>query len=99
MILFTSSSISVQFLAFDILDWRLGCWFFALGLVSAYVGQTLLALLLRRYPRQSFVAFLLGVLIIVSAVAMISIDIQKLVVGSFSMQFGTPCHPAGQPQT
>ncbi len=96
MILFTSSSISVQFFAFDILDWRLGSWFFLLGLVSAFFGQTLLAAVLRRYQRQSFVAFLLGILIVVSAVAMISIDIQKLVGGTFSMQFGTPCHPAGQ---
>ncbi len=93
MILFTSSSISVQFLAFDILDWRLGMWYFAIGLVSAFFGQTILDSILKIYKRQSFVAFLLGFLIIVSAIAMISIDIQKLATGSFSMQFGTPCNP------
>ncbi len=96
MILFTSSSISVQFLAYDILDYRLGMWFFAIGIISAFFGQTILAIILRKFERQSFVAFLLGVLIIISAVAMIGIDLQKLIVGSFSMQFGTICHPIGR---
>jgi uncharacterized membrane protein YfcA len=94
MILFTSSSISVQFFAFDILDWRLGLWYFALGLVSAFFGQIILDMILKIYKRQSFVAFLLGTLIIISAIAMITIDIQKLATGTFSMKFGTPCQPA-----
>ena len=94
MILFTSSSISVQYLVYGSLDVRLGAWFFAIGIVAAFFGQIVLDAAIRRYKRQSLVAFLLGSLIVFSAATMLSLDIYRLASGAFNFSFGSVCNPA-----
>jgi len=94
MVLFTSSSVSFQFLVFGLLDWRVGVWFFMVGLVAAFFGQVLLELVMKRHRKQSWIAFLLAGLIIASAVSMISVESARIAQGALNTSFGTVCSPA-----
>jgi uncharacterized membrane protein YfcA len=94
MVLFTSASVSVQYLLLQLLDWRLALWHWALGLVAAFIGQTALDALMKRYQRQSLIAFLLAGLIIICGLTSLIFEGTKLIQGQVKMSFGTPCSPA-----
>ncbi|KAL3903135.1 MAG: hypothetical protein SGILL_010559 [Bacillariaceae sp.] len=70
MILFTSSTATVSYMIFDLLvpDYAIFC--LVVGFCSTIVGQTVMSLLLRRYKRNSYIAYSIGFVVAVSAVAM-----------------------------
>jgi len=70
MILFTSSTATVSYMIFDLLvpDYAVFC--LVVGFCSTIVGQTGMSMLLRRYERNSYIAYSIGFVVAVSAVAM-----------------------------
>lgn len=76
MILFTSSSTTFQFVVLGRLPVRLAAWFFAIGFASAVLGQTIVKKYLKR---PSYIAFLIGAAILISVVAMSTLEVLQLV--------------------
>lgn len=70
MILFTSSTATVTYMAHGLLvpDYAVFC--LLVGFASTVVGQTMMSVLLKRYKRHSYIAYSIGIVVAVSAVAM-----------------------------
>jgi uncharacterized membrane protein YfcA len=70
MILFTSSTATVSYIVFQelIYDYGAMCW--CVGLVSTLLGQTVMSVLIKRYQRNSYIAYSIGIVVALSAVAM-----------------------------
>jgi uncharacterized membrane protein YfcA len=70
MILFTSLTATTSFLVFGllVLDYAIFC--FVLGFISTWIGQVALTLLLKNNPRKSYIAFLIGGVVLISAFLM-----------------------------
>lgn len=70
MILFTSSTATISYVIFGYLmyDYAVAC--FLLGLVATLFGQTVMTLIMQRYRRHSYIAYSIGLVILVSAIAM-----------------------------
>jgi uncharacterized membrane protein YfcA len=70
MILYTSSTATVTYMAHGLLvpDYAVFCLF--AGFVSTVVGQTVMSVLLQRYKRYSYIAYSIGIVVAISAVAM-----------------------------
>jgi len=71
MILFTSSSSSFQYVLMGRIPPMFMFWYFLTGFFSAIVGQLLVAWIVKKSGKQSFVNFMLAGVIIVSTLAMI----------------------------
>ncbi len=94
LVLFTSSSAALQFLLASQLDYRLGLWYFGVGLLAALAGQFAIDRLLQRFKRRFVVVFLLAAVIIVSGVVMFAFNVTRMARGEASFAFGSPCAPA-----
>ena len=70
MILFTSSTATVSYAIFDLLiyDYAAGC--LVIGFLATIIGQTIMTILMKRYERHSYVAFTIGFVVGLSAIAM-----------------------------
>ena len=70
MILFTSLTATTSFLVFGLLltDYAVLC--VAIGFLATYVGQVGLAVLMKRYKRNSLIAFSIGAVVLLSALLM-----------------------------
>jgi len=68
MILFTSSITTSQFIIFGTLEPSYGSWFCMFGFLSSFVGQTLMAMVLKKYKKQSVVVFCISGILGLSAV-------------------------------
>ena len=70
MILFTSFTATTSFLVFGLLltDYAVLC--VAIGFLATYVGQVGLAVLMKRYKRNSLIAFSIGAVVLLSALLM-----------------------------
>jgi hypothetical protein len=70
MILFTSSTATVSYMAHGMLvpDYAVFCLF--VGFASTVAGQKGMSMLLKRYKRHSYIAFSIGIVVALSAVAM-----------------------------
>ena len=70
MILFTSSTATLSYVMFDLLlyDYAAGC--LVIGVLATLVGQTIMAILMKKYNRNSYIAFTIGGVVAISAVAM-----------------------------
>ena len=70
MILFTSITATTTYTIFGLLvyDYAVFCLF--LGLVATLVGQTVMTVLMRRYQRNSYIAYSIGGVVGLSAIAM-----------------------------
>jgi uncharacterized membrane protein YfcA len=69
MILFTSSTSSLRFLVFGYLQLDYAIFCLVLGFVSTLIGQTTMTALLGKTGRSSYIAFCIGGVIAISAVA------------------------------
>ena len=78
IIIFTGSSTATQFLILGKLSLTLSVTYWVIGFVSAIVGQILIGYVLKKYKKQSYVNFLLGLVIIVSAIAMVVVEVSAL---------------------
>ena len=70
MILFTSSTATVSYMIFGLLVPDYAAFCLVIGFCSTILGQTVMSLLLRRYRRHSYIAYSIGIVVAVSAVAM-----------------------------
>ena len=70
MILFTSSTATISYMIFGLLidDYAVGC--LLVGFVATLVGQTLMSMLMKKYNRSSYIAYAIGIVVGLSAVAM-----------------------------
>lgn len=92
--LFTSSSAALQFLVAGQLDWRLGLWYYGVGLFAALAGQFAIDAVLQRYKRRFIVVFLLAAVIVMSGAVMCAFNVVHIVRGDANFAFGSPCRPA-----
>ena len=78
MILFTSFTATTSFLVFGLLlpDYAVTC--VVVGFLATWVGQVGLAVLMKRHKRNSFIAFSIGAVVLLSALLM---TIQSIAVG------------------
>jgi hypothetical protein len=60
----------VSYIVFQelIYDYGAMCW--CVGLVSTLLGQTVMSVLIKRYQRNSYIAYSIGIVVALSAVAM-----------------------------
>ncbi|KAL7484672.1 hypothetical protein ACHAW6_010300 [Cyclotella cf. meneghiniana] len=70
MILFTSFSATTSFLVFGLLDMEYGLVCMALGFVATFVGQIGLFYLMEKFQRNSYIAFSIGGIVLLSAFLM-----------------------------
>eukprot|EP00479_Gromia_sphaerica_P000362 TRINITY_DN10395_c0_g1_i1.p1 TRINITY_DN10395_c0_g1~~TRINITY_DN10395_c0_g1_i1.p1 ORF type:complete len:134 (-),score=12.65 TRINITY_DN10395_c0_g1_i1:26-403(-) len=77
-IIFTSTSITVQFLVLQRLDLEQGLWFCIIGFIGAVLGHLWVKALLQKYKKASLVSLILGFAVGLSAVAITVFRSQKL---------------------
>ena len=70
MILYTSTTATVSYMIFDLLiyDYAVGC--LLTGFIATLVGQTLMSVLMKKYNRNSYIAYTIGIVVGLSAIAM-----------------------------
>ena len=92
MILFTSSSSSLQYAMIGSLSWARFLTYFVIGACGALVGQLVLSAVLKSHKKQHIIAFLLGSLVAVSGIAFVASAIYQMVVdSSAAWSFHGPC--------
>jgi hypothetical protein len=70
MILFTSFTATTSFFVFGLLDREYAPICFGIGMVATYFGQIALSILMKRAQRNSYIAFSIGGVVILSAILM-----------------------------
>lgn len=70
MILFTSFTATTSFFVFGLLDPQYGPVCFGIGFIATYFGQIGLAILMRKYQRNSYIVFSIGGTVLLSAILM-----------------------------
>eukprot|EP00567_Pseudictyota_dubia_P002219 CAMPEP_0197465758 /NCGR_PEP_ID=MMETSP1175-20131217/64696_1 /TAXON_ID=1003142 /ORGANISM="Triceratium dubium, Strain CCMP147" /LENGTH=569 /DNA_ID=CAMNT_0043001779 /DNA_START=1846 /DNA_END=3555 /DNA_ORIENTATION=- len=81
MILFTSFTATTSFMVFGLLryDYAVAC--VSIGFFATLLGQTLMAILMKRHGRSSYIAFSIGIVVAISAVCMTAEMIMRIVEG------------------
>jgi len=95
MILFTSLSSTAQFLVAGTLQYDYAVWFSIVGLISSFVGQTLLNHLVKKYKKKSYIIFAISIIIVGSTILLgITgiIDVVKNIKQKQSMGFQSLCN-------
>jgi len=93
MILFTSSSTTIQFIAFKKLNYEYALWYGSCGFISAIIGIFGLQKLIKMSGRQSYVTFILSGLVAASLIGFLVLDILEIV-HKEQMSFSNPCAPS-----
>jgi uncharacterized membrane protein YfcA len=88
MILFTSFTATTSFVVFGLLIWDYALVCLCIGFLATIVGQVGLSYLMKRYQRNSYIAFSIGFVVLLSALLM---TIQSLI----SMAEHTHHHSGG----
>mmetsp|Transcript_5541 Transcript_5541/g.12077 ORF Transcript_5541/g.12077 Transcript_5541/m.12077 type:complete len:324 (+) Transcript_5541:409-1380(+) len=70
MILYTSSISTLSYMTFGSLVYDYGAFCLVIGIVATLLGQTLMKGLLRQYKRASLIAYSIGGVVMLSAIAM-----------------------------
>lgn len=70
MILFTSFTATTSFVVFGLLVWDYGWICLVVGFVATLVGQIGLSYLMKKYQRNSYIAFSIGAVVLLSAFLM-----------------------------
>jgi uncharacterized membrane protein YfcA len=70
MILFTSTTATISYIIFDLLiyDYAVGC--LLTGFFATLVGQALMSIVMKKYKRNSYIAYTIGIVVAISAIAM-----------------------------
>ncbi len=82
MILFTSAATTLQFVLIKRLRWQFMLWYGGIGMVGSFLGQFVLARVVKHYNRQSWVSFFVGVVIVGCAIAMVATNLINVVDGA-----------------
>jgi len=72
MILFTSATATVSYTIFGLLKYDYALMCFIIGLLATIVGQTVMTVLMKRYQRNSYIAFSIGFVVALSTLLMTS---------------------------
>ena len=70
MILFTSCTATASYMVFDLLIYDYGLACLVVGFLATLAGQTIMTALLAKYNRHSYIAYSIGIVVAVSAIAM-----------------------------
>lgn len=70
MILFTASTSTVSYAVFGFLVWDYALFCFLLGFASTIVGQTMMHAIMQKFQRDSYIAFCIGIVVLLSAICM-----------------------------
>jgi uncharacterized membrane protein YfcA len=70
MILFTSATATLSYSIYGFLQYDYASACFAVGFISALMGQSIMSALMKRYQRPSYIAYSIGIVVAVSAIAM-----------------------------
>lgn len=70
MILFTATTSTVSYIIFGLLNYSYAGACFAIGFLATIVGQTIMSAILDKYQRHSYIAYSIGLVVALSAVAM-----------------------------
>ncbi|GAX11612.1 hypothetical protein FisN_1Lh024 [Fistulifera solaris] len=70
MILFTSATATVSYSIYGFLQYDYASACFAVGFISALLGQSIMFALMKRYQRPSYIAYSIGIVVAISAIAM-----------------------------
>lgn len=70
MVLYTSFMAMVSFMVLGLLAQDYAGFCLAIGFASTIVGQTVMAILMERYKRNSYIAYSIGIVVGLSAIAM-----------------------------
>lgn len=70
MILFTSFTATTSFIVFGLLDRQYAPVCFCIGFIATYFGQIGLSILMKRAKRNSYIAFSIGGVVLLSALLM-----------------------------
>jgi uncharacterized membrane protein YfcA len=90
MILFTSITATTSFIVYGELDYDYGAAFLVVGFLSTLVGQLLMQALMKKYNRNSYIAYSVALVVGASALAMTWSSILAIVSGE-SEQGGGMC--------
>ena len=91
MILFTSAATTLQFYLAGRLRWEFMLWYGGIGMTGSFLGQFVLARIVKHYNRQSWVSFFVGVVIVGCAIAMVATNVINILGGTASMAFSNVC--------
>lgn len=86
MILFTSSTACISYSVFGLLVYDYADVCILIGFVSTLAGQTAMALLMRRYQRNSYIGYSIGLVVAISAVCMTVESVIEILAQSNSRQ-------------
>ena len=78
-VIFTAGSTSTQFIVLGRLQWQLALWFSSVGFLASIFGQLLIAYFVKKYRKQSIINFVIGFAIVISAIALVSVQVVSLV--------------------
>lgn len=70
MILFTSSTATISYMIFGFLVYDYAGFCLLVGFFSTLLGQTIMSIVMQRYQRNSYIAYSIGGVVGISAVAM-----------------------------
>lgn len=70
MIFFTSFTATTSFFVFGLLDPQYGPVCFCIGFIATFFGQIGLSILMKKYKRNSYIAFSIGAVVLLSAIMM-----------------------------
>eukprot|EP01104_Vermistella_antarctica_P014327 TRINITY_DN4483_c0_g1_i1.p1 TRINITY_DN4483_c0_g1~~TRINITY_DN4483_c0_g1_i1.p1 ORF type:complete len:465 (+),score=98.73 TRINITY_DN4483_c0_g1_i1:207-1601(+) len=91
MMLFTSSSTTLQYLLFGRLQWVSALYYFAAGLFGALLGQTVVSHVVKKHKKQYIITFLLAFVTVLSMVLLTWVALRQIWDGSANMDFLSLC--------
>lgn len=81
MILFTSATATLSYSIYGFVQYDYASACLTIGFISALLGQSIMSMLMQRYDRPSYIAYSIGIVVAISAVAMTVESILVLCLG------------------
>jgi len=95
MILFTATSTTTQYIIYKKIQYEFSLWYASVGFISSIIGQLVISYLIKKYKKQSIVAFLLSFVVLVSLAFFIWVSVDNIkgdkASGISPWQFSSPC--------
>ena len=79
MILFTSFTATTSFAVFGLLDYNYAAFCILLGFFATLLGQLIMERLIQKFQRQSFIVFVVGIVVAISCILLTIESILSLV--------------------
>eukprot|EP00479_Gromia_sphaerica_P015191 TRINITY_DN9533_c0_g1_i1.p1 TRINITY_DN9533_c0_g1~~TRINITY_DN9533_c0_g1_i1.p1 ORF type:complete len:154 (+),score=14.76 TRINITY_DN9533_c0_g1_i1:46-462(+) len=92
-IIFTSTSITTQFIILGRLPINLGVWYCCIGFITAIIGHYWVKALVQKYKKVSIVSLVLGAAVGFSAAVLVVTSVLELAENGLDLQFNSLCDP------